>query len=389
MTRRPLRFPLRATFCSARLGALLALLVGLGACSDSTSPEPGLLSLDGPASVVPGHGYRIEANDLQVICELRLVAETRRAAIEWTGLRTRFRDATSGASLGESTLNADQTAALWGGPGMQAGASAAADLVLWAGQLFRATLELHYRAGGRDRVAEHEVACVPVAPGLSGRYILWTIDDVRLPAPGGGWSPITGAFLEFDAARLTFTSRGVVGSSTGDFEIGWPPMGYVVAAKDTFVIPNFLQGDGGRLVRDGTTLRLAQATWGGGAPTIWRFEAEGVIPDLPPLPGLAVRPDTLFFQAVRNGALPAEQSFVVTSTTTAPVTEVTFGTSGFMPQNIPTHMGLSLVSGTYEIWARMVSTDAPVGRYTMEVIVSSPRASNWVRTYIVYDIIEP
>ena len=303
-----------------------------GAAPSTGGPRAGALSLAGPATAPPQPGRYADGSprlECTVAVVARFAAADTAARARWVDGTARWYSLTSGAVTTTEPLTAATLATLWGARDLAPGADHSTTLTLWDGAPFRFVLDARYTtaADGTPRLASYAVRCEPPAAALTGRYVLSTINDARLPAASSSWT-VYADTLEF-FPNLTYATRGQV-RGADLYAVSTPAQPYTIVSADTIDLPTIVQGTaGGRVLRSGTTLFFTERGCCGRPDYVWRFDREGSSPTLPPPPTIVVTPAEVAIVAVQNGAVPPSVRVAVTSAGATPLSGVYAGvTSG-------------------------------------------------------------
>lgn len=263
---------------------ILATIVG---CDDPAGPPPFEVSISGPKTVVPFHGH-YESGQIRVQCNIEFTIRAGsggNSSATWTGGRFRWFDASDSTLTTTEVLTAGYVAErIWGEPGINSGESRTFYWTFWDARLFRVVMELEYRtADKRVREAKYAFDCVPVAPGLSGRYRLSMIGNAPLPAHSVMGDEVHEASIDFFPKNLTYRSRsrGIMNGSEA-WDVTGQLSGYEVMAVDRFRVPAvtpYVRGD--ELWRGSGTSLFFEESWGDLPRLIWRFELDDSASGIP------------------------------------------------------------------------------------------------------------
>ena len=282
---------------------------------------------------------------------------------------------TAGGPGRVDSLSASDVAALWGAA-IPAGTTRRATLRLRQPAVFTAAVALAYRGadGGADSTTRNATTTLRCEPPVLGTYVLTSINDVRLPAPGS-LGTIEGDTLTFtDDLRYTTRGRWSLSSSYG---LTTPPAPFDVVGADSLRLPALIAGWGGGLVtRSGTTLTMTQEQCCGRPTYTFRFDSLGSAPALPPAPAFVLSKTTVRFEAVQGGAAPAADTVFIRSNTDRAFTGVSYsGTSGCQQNICPSDwllVGAPAWSTPTFVPMRVLKTTLPVGTYGGWVFITSP-----------------
>lgn len=362
--------------------ALLAACL-LTACADGASPKPRVqLDLSGAIKPTLFHS-RNPDRTWSVQCFTPLTAQLTGqsgVSIVWDGATFTGTLISNGAPSVTSTLGATALADFWGAGSLDAGQSQDGFFTATAQEPFAGHLEFRYHESGSKvaRSATFDFRCEPISPALKGRWVLSTINDVRMPGYG-----VAGDTLEF-FANLTYTTKGgfgpesPYGGTTG-------PEPYDFVRSDAVLLRTLIFGVGTQdsTIQSGTTLTYVQRNCCGRIDQVWRFDLIGSNPVLPPPPTLVASPTSVTFTVLSGAAPPAAQTVQITASNSAGGAQIpnleAFTNSGCTPPapcGTWLQWGLAGINTPATLQLSVFNTALSPGTYLVTAFVKTNAAQN-------------